>query len=75
MANISKAIRDDLNQARMAKNKITETTLVSASGVTTIWGVIKPLYDVPDDALLEIFGEVRVATAEETEAYNKINSP
>jgi hypothetical protein len=53
-------------------DKINELTVVSALGVTTKWGVLKALYQVPDEQLLSVFGQVRVATKEELEHYNKI---
>lgn len=51
---------------------INELTAVSYQGITTKWGVLKPLLDVPAEELLVIFGQVRVATEEELAHYNKI---
>lgn len=53
-------------------DEINELTVVSYQGVTTRWGILKPLLDVPDEELLGIFGQVRVATDEELSHYNKI---
>jgi len=50
-------------------DEINELTVVSYQGVTTRWGVISPLLDVPE---VFILGQVRVATKKELDHYNKI---